>query len=457
MKPTTRRPSAGRVSASIRTSSETRDRHIAAAVFNQPWAIYAPKLAEIAAVVRRHMAGVQLTEQEIRAAIGALEQQPQPGRQGNAIIVIPVYGVLAYRMDMMTAVSGGTSLQRLNGLMEDAMGDASVSTIVLRFETPGGSVDGLTEQAAKIREMRGRGTKRIVAAIDVRALSAGYYLASQCDEVVCTPSGYAGAVGIVTEYCDDSEAMKMEGESIEVISIPAKKATLMQPGPLSDERRARLMDVMGQFYTMFVTDVAKGRGVQVARVKADYGVGDVLTAIEAKAAGMIDRIETFDATLSRLGTKRGAMVSVRAAADAVELQANLADGQVALEAAEHAIMAIAPQSEPQAEMVDPEDGECPDGYEMGEDDKCHLMPEEDAKATADATAQQATSQRNPPMTTCKFCGDDADECGGHCHGARAALNSVVDLKSRASLDLQQAAEQQAADQDALAVALALSE
>src|SRR3990172_2763117 len=88
----------------------------------------------------------------------------------------------------------------------------------------------------------------------------------------------------------------------------------MQPGPLSDERRARLLDIMAQFYAKFVGDVAKGRGISVAKVKSDFGGGDVLPAAEAKEAGMVDRIEPFDATLARLGGKRGVAVSVRAEA-----------------------------------------------------------------------------------------------------------------------------------------------
>jgi len=314
--------------AAARPASPSKDLHVAQAVFNQPWAIHGPKLSEIAAVVRRHMAGVQLTDSEVRAAIGALDSPPQPMRpQGNGIAVIPVYGVLAYRMDMLTAISGGASLQRLNALLEEAIADAAVSTIVLRFETPGGSVDGMTEQALRIRQLRGRGTKRIVAAIDMRALSAGYWLASQCDEIVCSDSGYVGAIGIVTEYCDTSEAMKMEGEIVEVISVPPKKAATMQPGPLSDERRARLLDVMAQFYAKFVGDVAKGRGISVAKVKSDFGGGDVLTAAEAKEAGMVDRIEPFDATLARLGGKRGVAVSVRAEAGETPTIAACATGE----------------------------------------------------------------------------------------------------------------------------------
>jgi ClpP class serine protease len=180
-----------------------------------------------------------------------------------------------------------------------------------------------------------------------------------------------------------------------VISIPEQKAAMLQPGPLSDERRARLLDVMGQFYGMFVADVAKGRGVTAARVKADFGGGDILTALEAKAAGMIDRIETFDATLSRLGTKRGAMVSVRATSDVVPVEA-MVDPVV--------LAAVVPQSEPKADMIEPENGECPDGYELGEDDRCHLMPAEDAKAeaapaTVEARARQARADADLTSST----------------------------------------------------------
>jgi signal peptide peptidase SppA len=367
----------------------TRDRHLAAAVFNQPWAIAEPKLIEIADVLERHLAGTRLTEEEIRAAIDQRAGPPpasQQGQQGNGIAVIPVYGVIAYRMNLLSAFSGGSSLQRLTSLLYDAVQDESVSTIVLRCETPGGSVDGLTEFAATLRELRGRGTKRFVASVDVRALSAGYWIASQCDEICCTPSGFVGSIGIVTQYCDDSEAMKKAGVALEVISVPDKKGESMQPGPLSDDRRARMLDVMSQFYTMFVGDVAKGRSVSTATVKAEYGGGDVLTASEAKAAGMIDRIETFQATLARLGASKGAAVTVRAEGGAIGTSLGAA-----------AEAATDPTEDP--EQVEPDaDGVCPNGYVLGDDGQCHLEADEadDHEAAArDAEAIAAVLGAHP--------------------------------------------------------------
>lgn len=368
----------------VRRRSSRKDQHIAQMVFNQPWAIHEPKLREMLAVVRRHMAGARLTEDQLSALSAANESQAAPTRQGNGIVVIPVYGVVAYRMNMMTAISGGTSLQRLGALLEDAVNDAAISTIVMRYETPGGSVDGMTEMAAKIRELRGKGTKRFVGAIDVRALSAGYWLASQCDEICITPSGYAGAIGIIGEHCDDSESQKMEGEITEMISVPAKKAELQQPGPLSDEKRARILDIMGQFYTMFSGDVAKGRGISVARVNADFGGGDIMTATEAKAAGMVDRIETFEATLSRLGTRRGAMVSVRAMSES---------GTLSAETSEAADSVLSAEVSDRASIRPNDDGECEDGYELGADGFCHLIDE----ASAEDTTEPSSATTDTPQ------------------------------------------------------------
>jgi ClpP class serine protease len=70
--------------------------------------------------------------------------------------------------------------------------------------------------------------------------------------------------------------------------------------PLTDEARAHIQSIVDDSYGLFVGDVARGRGVSAADVRANYGEGRALTVKDAKAAGMIDRIAGYDETVRRL-------------------------------------------------------------------------------------------------------------------------------------------------------------
>ena len=71
--------------------------------------------------------------------------------------------------------------------------------------------------------------------------------------------------------------------------------------PLSDSAREDLQSKVDTFYEMFVKNVARGRGVSQGNVRDGFGQGRMVMAEDALKAGMVDRVATFDQTLTRLG------------------------------------------------------------------------------------------------------------------------------------------------------------
>jgi capsid assembly protease len=284
-----------------------RDLHVARAVWNTPWMVLPGTLRTICAVVARHMRGEPI-EAEARAKFEAAES-PEP-RTADTVAILPLYGVIGYRMDLFMAMSGGTSIQRFARAFRQALADQSVKAILLDVDSPGGGVEGVDELSKEI--FLARGQKPIVAIADPMMASAAYYIASAADEIVVMPTGSVGSIGVVTEHLDDSEAYKMAGYTSTVIAQPEFKAELW--GTLSDEARARLEDLVGQYYTMFKKAVARNRNIAVTDVEKKYGEvgpGRLLTAAEALKVGMVDRIATLEETIARLVGRRGGAVSVR--------------------------------------------------------------------------------------------------------------------------------------------------
>ena len=270
---------------------------IAQLIFNTPWAITPDYLGVVVDVVTRRLEGRALSESEIAAVTAA---RPSMQTQG-AIAVVPVFGLIANRMNLMSDISGGTSVDQLRSQIRAQDHDPDVSAIVLDVNSPGGTVHGVFELAEEIRGL----STRTAAVINDTGGSAAYALASATDEIVATPSALVGSVGIVFKHRDESEAEAKLGVKTTIITSDESKAAANTHEPLSDPARARLEALVEHFRAMFVDAVVKGRNaagqhLQAATVQTKWKA-EVYTATEALGIGMIDRIGSMDDTLVRLG------------------------------------------------------------------------------------------------------------------------------------------------------------
>jgi signal peptide peptidase SppA len=265
-------------------------------VANELWAITPDKLSEIVSVLAFRASGQAFTPDEIQARIGS--RQTPVTATGRDVAVIPIRGTIAHRMGGMAESSGGTSAEGIGRMLAQAAADPNVGTILYDVDSPGGTVTGVPELAAKMRALRGQ--KRQVALVNGMAGSAAYWLASQADEIVSIPSGMAGSVGVFTAHADMSAKLEKEGVKVTMISAGKHKVEGNPFEPLSDDTRGFIQARVDEAMGWFVADVAAGRGVSVATVREGYGEGRALTAQDALAAGMIDRIEPVDVALARI-------------------------------------------------------------------------------------------------------------------------------------------------------------
>lgn len=271
--------------------------HVVKAVTETPWAIRPEKLAAIRELAILKASGVRLTDEEIEARVGGARGSRAPEMAGT-VAVVPLYGVIFPKANLMTEMSGATSLQRFTDAFRSALNDPAVTGIVLDVDSPGGLTDMVTETASEIRGSRGR--KPIVAVANVDAGSAAYWIAAQADEMVVSPSGSVGSIGIYTAHDDISGAQEKLGVKTTLVSAGKHKVESSPFAPLSDEARAHLQARVDDMYGMFVRDVAKGRGVPVDDVRSGFGEGRMVTARAAVEQGMADRVDTLDATIARV-------------------------------------------------------------------------------------------------------------------------------------------------------------
>lgn len=293
-----------------------RYRRIVEAVFGSYWAIMPEKLEAIVAFLELQAKGVKFTPEEIAARIGAKKEAAARaggnGSAANAVGVIPIYGIISQRVNMMDDISGpgGTSTERVARDLRAMLGDPAVKSIVLDIDSPGGTVYGVEELANEI--YRARGQKPIVAVANSLAASAAYWIATAADELVVTHGGEAGSVGVYSTHTDMSKWIEDEGMRVTLVSAGKFKTEGNPYEPLGAEARAAIQGRVDDYYGAFTRGVARNRGTTTATVRDGFGEGRVVGAADAVKMGMADRVGTFDETVARLAKGQGKSTAVAA-------------------------------------------------------------------------------------------------------------------------------------------------
>lgn len=222
-----------------------------------------------------------------------------PAKKGDkSVAIINVAGTLMKQQPSM----GGTSTVQLRRDIRGAANDPNVSGILLRVDSPGGTVSGTADLAADVKAARK--AKPVWAHIEDLGASAAYWVASQADKVYAnTPTALVGSIGTVMTVYDASAAAEREGIKTLVFRTGPLKGLGTPGDPVSEEQSAHLQQIVNEMQTHFDAAVRSGRNLSAAQLAAVKS-GGVFPASEALDKGLIDGIRSLDSTLSALGAAK---------------------------------------------------------------------------------------------------------------------------------------------------------
>ena len=270
--------------------------YILQAFTETPWAILPNKLAVLEEIVDRFVAGEKLTAEEIETRIHGAKRPAD--RRVNSVAILPLFGSIFPRANLMTDISGATSAERFGSQFASLVNDPEIGAIVLDVDSPGGQIKGVEELTRMIYDARGR--KPIVAVANHMMASAAYWISTAADEVVVTPSGEVGSIGVFAVHKDMSAALEKEGVKVSIISQGKYKIEGNPYQPLEEEARSAIQTSVDEAYDLFVSAVARNRGVNPANVRSGFGEGRVVGALQAVKLGMADRVATLDDVVTQL-------------------------------------------------------------------------------------------------------------------------------------------------------------
>lgn len=274
-----------------------------------PWAIQPEKLLEIQAIYATHLRGEKIDIEAVEKRLGRpLNNEPKGYEIRDGVAVLPVYGVLAKRMNLFSSISGGASYEMVAKDFAQAMNDPAVEAIVLVVDSPGGAIDGVQKLGDAI--FSARGVKPVGAIADGMMASAAYWIGAQADVVVAaSDTTMIGSIGVVSAHRDISAAEEKAGVKTTEITAGKYKRIASEFAALSDEGRAEIQERVDYLYEIFVGAVAKARGVGVDVVLENMADGRVFIGQQAVKAGLVDGVSTLDELIANLKQRAAGVAS----------------------------------------------------------------------------------------------------------------------------------------------------
>lgn len=243
-------------------------------------------------------------DEELARGLGgrfARQREPweQPERWGNRprIGVVVVDGTISdgENVDIPLLgihMSGGRTVARAIDRMAS---DPAIVAIVLRVDSPGGSV--LASDQIYRAVVRAKKRKPVIASMGAVAASGGYYVAAPADEIWADPTTITGSIGIWFGKVDFQPLGALIGVHVAQVGRGRHAGATSLYRPFTPEERAVLADNVRYWYRSFLRRVARGRGMTVEQVDA-LGRGQLWMGDQAVENGLVDRLGGFGAALA---------------------------------------------------------------------------------------------------------------------------------------------------------------
>jgi protease-4 len=217
-----------------------------------------------------------------------VDAQPGRGLKQGKIALIEVDGML------INAKSGGFLQPTENPLsvfaqqLDHAERDKDVKAIVLRVNSPGGTVTTSDAMYQLVQRFRQRTGRPVVASCQEVCASGAYYVSCAADRIVAQPTSVVGSIGVIFNTFDFSGTMAKIGASTDAIKSGPLKDMGSPFKHLAPEERAVMQGIVDEYYARFVAVVTEHRGITDTQRLKLVTDGRVFSGERARELGLVD-------------------------------------------------------------------------------------------------------------------------------------------------------------------------
>jgi protease-4 len=205
---------------------------------------------------------------------------------GTKIALIIGHGDIGAPSD--AGAPSGIEPRRLARELRGAINDSSVKAIVLRLDTPGGTVTGSALVGAEVAAAA-KAHKPLIISMGGLDASGGYWISSHGAQLIADPATLTGSIGVLGGKLSFGGTLQKIGVSVTTITRGANAGMDSPVEPWNQAQLANLMTMLNADYQDFTGWVASGRHMTPAQVNA-IGQGRVWTGAQAKQNGLVDRL-----------------------------------------------------------------------------------------------------------------------------------------------------------------------
>lgn len=223
-----------------------------------------------------------------------------PGAAAPAIALIHAVGPLVLSAEGgPDALTGGSAMDvlRVSLAIREAAEDERVKAIILRVESPGGSVAASETVRRAVQAAQQNQGKPVIVSMGGVAASGGYWISMNADRIVAQPATLTGSIGVIggkpniaalSDRLDINWERIVTGQNAGMLSIARD---------FTDSERAALTRFIDRAYQTFLEGVAEGREMSLEEVRTVAG-GRVWTGRQALEAGLVDALGGIDTAMA---------------------------------------------------------------------------------------------------------------------------------------------------------------
>lgn len=230
-----------------------------------------------------------------------IERSHHEAASGPVVAVVNAIGTIHRGASNVDPLSGGQSVgsDTVAAALRQATVDDDVKGILLRIDSPGGSVVASETIAHEVERARAAG-KPVVVTMGNVAGSGGYYIAMNADTIVAQPGTITGSIGVYAGKMVTSGAFEKVGVNFETVVVDGADATFFSTDEVySEQARGRLEAIVDDIYAHFVADVAKGRKRGVDDIEP-VARGRIWSGRDAKDRHLVDELGGWSTALAAM-------------------------------------------------------------------------------------------------------------------------------------------------------------
>ncbi len=228
--------------------------------------------------------------------VSPLKEKTVSGEGGDKVLMVDIQGMISNKKQTSSlgSVTGVGMVDRISEILKKAEKDDDIKGLLLRINTPGGTVTSSDIIYHEIKAFKERKKIKVYAMVVDLAASGGYYVAQAADRIIVHPTSLTGSIGVIVLKMNLRGLMDKVGVDFEVVKSGDHKDFLSPFRSLSTKERQVLQETIDSLHHRFIATIDDNRKQLSKDEIKKLADGRIYTAQQALDSKLVDQIAYMD-------------------------------------------------------------------------------------------------------------------------------------------------------------------